>query len=349
MHTTLEFLKASDACTPGFGRMLRFFGTRFDRNTKIPLHVVALVGGFSDAEWTLGSALIIDYDQYAEFRNRTLPLMMRRTLLNCEAMNHMRAIAWARKLPFATKQGPYRQPSKTTRDQFVNRFHADLWHVLGFDNENLTPPPIADVEEFIRFICSIPSDLVPSSLLSLVNKPPLDYIKNVFKMYRTNFIDRDGEEVIGRYLFVDEVEGSDGYILAKILQPVDTLKFMSSMDYKPRMNFSNVEQLPGGKVRVSYEMDIESLEYLSFIRQQSGRETNKYRDQDKIDDEVNTVYPRYSETPVVIDEVTGVEEYQELISSGPVRARAPRGRVSRNTRVTIDDEEEEEDPEEDLA
>ena len=343
MYTTLDFLKSNAACTPGFGRMLRFFGTKFDRFEKIPLHVVSLVGGYTDAGWTIESALIIDPEQYAEFRARTLPPMIRKAIKGTDLFKYMRTAALAQQLPFAgstkprprtpARSAPPVVPKDTLKDKLRQRLYTGLWHVTGFDSETLTPPPHAEVQEFVDFINSIPTDMVSTPLLRLINKSPLEYIQDVNNSYRHEFIERDGTTDGERLLLCDERQGTDGYILAKILQPTDTLKFMTTMDYKPRIDASNVERLPGGKVRVQYEMDVESLDYLAFIRQQSDRSPAAYRDQDKIDEETRVRYPTYTDTPVT-DEVTGVAQYQYVEVTRPA--------------YVLDDEEEEEEEEEEV-
>lgn len=72
MYTTLALLKAVSACKPGYGRQIAFFGLKCDRDQKIPMHVIGLVGGLDDFIWTLDHGAIIDKDDFAAFRARTL-------------------------------------------------------------------------------------------------------------------------------------------------------------------------------------------------------------------------------------------------------------------------------------
>jgi len=80
MYTTLSMLKQVEACKPGFGRMLSFFGIdRTIRDQRIPLHVVALVGNLEDANWTMSNGLIIDPAEFLALRRRHLvPMFMYR-------------------------------------------------------------------------------------------------------------------------------------------------------------------------------------------------------------------------------------------------------------------------------
>lgn len=78
MYTTLALLKASDACVPGYGRMISFFGLAPSvKEQKIPLHVVALVGGPEDFGWALSNGVILDEEEYKQFYRRNLPFAFR--------------------------------------------------------------------------------------------------------------------------------------------------------------------------------------------------------------------------------------------------------------------------------
>lgn len=78
MYTTLNMLKQVEACKPGFGRMLAFFGLGANvKEQKIPLHVVSLVGQLDDAGWAMSNGLVIDPQEFDALRRRHLvPLFM---------------------------------------------------------------------------------------------------------------------------------------------------------------------------------------------------------------------------------------------------------------------------------
>lgn len=81
MYTTLNILKHGDACVPGFTRMASFFGISPDvKDQRIPLHVVALVGGLSDAQWALDNAAVIDEEDFKKFYARHLPAVFKRMM-----------------------------------------------------------------------------------------------------------------------------------------------------------------------------------------------------------------------------------------------------------------------------
>lgn len=78
MHTTLNILKVTDACTGGYGRMISFFGDRKKLGDQlIPLHVVSLVGGFDDAQWALHNSAVIDEEQFKAFYREHLPSVLK--------------------------------------------------------------------------------------------------------------------------------------------------------------------------------------------------------------------------------------------------------------------------------
>lgn len=362
MYTTLDFLKSTDACAPGFGRMLRFFGTTFDRHTRIPLHVVALVGGHSDADWVRHNSLIIDHEEYLEFRKRTIVHMMRKVLLGEDLLSEMHAHSVREKLPFAAAQPPRIKkrfassafaPSATSKEvpsventlaTLTKKLHGDLWHVLGFDNENETPPPYEDVTAFIAFVDSLPESCVPRALRNLFACSPREYIKTVLHNYREEYIGRNGTDHNGRLLFTDERKGTNGYIYAKVLQPVDTLKFLSTMSYKPRINAdTKIEHTSEGRVRFVHEVDIESLEYLMLVRAQTERSAISFRDQDNEDNETGVDYPEYELTsrPVSESSTENVYEYAQV----PEEITRPAG----HPRVLEEAEEEEEEDDDAFA
>lgn len=73
MYTTIEMLKRDEACASGYGRMLSFFGQTAEAKTqRIPLHAVALVGGYEDVSWATTNSLIIEPTDYLDLRERTL-------------------------------------------------------------------------------------------------------------------------------------------------------------------------------------------------------------------------------------------------------------------------------------
>lgn len=81
MYTTLNILKHGDACVPGFTRMASFFGITPDvKEQRIPLHVVALVGGLSDAQWALDNAAVIEEEEFKKFYQRHLPAVFKRMM-----------------------------------------------------------------------------------------------------------------------------------------------------------------------------------------------------------------------------------------------------------------------------
>src|SRR5438093_10600878 len=81
MHTTLNILKTTDACTGGYGRMIGFFGDRKKFGDQlIPLSVVSLIGGPDDAQWALHNSAVIDEEQYKEFYCQHMPSVLKHLL-----------------------------------------------------------------------------------------------------------------------------------------------------------------------------------------------------------------------------------------------------------------------------
>lgn len=73
MYSTLAQLKENKACVPGFTRVASFFGVGTEIvNQKIPLHVIALLGGYEDATWALQNSITIDPEEFFKIRDRTL-------------------------------------------------------------------------------------------------------------------------------------------------------------------------------------------------------------------------------------------------------------------------------------
>lgn len=74
MYTTLQMLKQTRACIPGYARLAMYFGTKKSTRTlKIPLWVIGLIGGVADLEWAIENAMFVDDKDFAEFRSNTLP------------------------------------------------------------------------------------------------------------------------------------------------------------------------------------------------------------------------------------------------------------------------------------
>lgn len=76
MYTSLKLLKESDACVPGFTKLLNFFGPKPDvKEQRIPLHVVSILGGKDDADWAIENGSVFDPVQFEAFRRRWLPVV----------------------------------------------------------------------------------------------------------------------------------------------------------------------------------------------------------------------------------------------------------------------------------
>lgn len=83
MYTTLNLLKQSRACVPGYGRMLEFFGLdKKNKNQKIPIHVVALAGESDDASWAIDNAFVIDPADYVMFYEKHLVAVWKHLMNN---------------------------------------------------------------------------------------------------------------------------------------------------------------------------------------------------------------------------------------------------------------------------
>lgn len=73
MYTSLELLKKQSACKPGFGRQLAFFGvSKENKDQRIPIHVVALIGNHEDYEWAVQNSMIIDRQEFDILFERTM-------------------------------------------------------------------------------------------------------------------------------------------------------------------------------------------------------------------------------------------------------------------------------------
>lgn len=85
MYTTMNMLRRNQACTDGYGKMASFFGVRpAFRDTKIPLHAVALVAGESDLKWVAENAMVIDPQEFEAMHRRVLPVIWNSVLYSCE-------------------------------------------------------------------------------------------------------------------------------------------------------------------------------------------------------------------------------------------------------------------------
>jgi hypothetical protein len=72
MHTTLELLKQTKACVPGYTRMISFFTTDAGfKKMPIPLWAIGLIGEWDDVEWATDNALIIDPVAFEVLRQYT--------------------------------------------------------------------------------------------------------------------------------------------------------------------------------------------------------------------------------------------------------------------------------------
>lgn len=76
MYTSLKLLKESQACVPGFSKLLNFFGAKPEvREQRIPLHVLSILGGKEDADWAIENGSVFDLEQLLAFRRRWLPVI----------------------------------------------------------------------------------------------------------------------------------------------------------------------------------------------------------------------------------------------------------------------------------
>jgi hypothetical protein len=122
MYTTINLLKQNEACTGGFGRMLAFFGPNVKlRDQKIPLHVIALVGGWDDMCWALEEALVIDKEQYTKFFYKHAPavwkhLMFRHLLVSSRQSTNGEMRKKERKFPFLLQSCKRALLLETTED-----------------------------------------------------------------------------------------------------------------------------------------------------------------------------------------------------------------------------------------
>lgn len=68
MYTTINLLKATSACVPGFTRVISFFGhSPKIKDQKISLATLALLGDKDDVSWAISSSVIIDPVEYEAF------------------------------------------------------------------------------------------------------------------------------------------------------------------------------------------------------------------------------------------------------------------------------------------
>jgi hypothetical protein len=73
MYTTLNMLKSTHACVPGYARMLAFFGTSQKvKEIPIPLAMIAMVAQVDDCQWAASNSTVFDPEEFLEFYKRNL-------------------------------------------------------------------------------------------------------------------------------------------------------------------------------------------------------------------------------------------------------------------------------------
>jgi hypothetical protein len=78
MYTTLNHLKQSKACVPGYTRMVTFFSLHKEmKDVPIPLWMVCLTCGVDDVEWAGANSLIVDEEDYKKFYKRHLNSLLK--------------------------------------------------------------------------------------------------------------------------------------------------------------------------------------------------------------------------------------------------------------------------------
>jgi hypothetical protein len=72
MKTSLNILRATNACTGGFARQASFWTVRpTAKAIEYPIWLIGLTGNYDDLSWAIHNSLIVDEKEFEELRNRT--------------------------------------------------------------------------------------------------------------------------------------------------------------------------------------------------------------------------------------------------------------------------------------
>lgn len=72
MKTSMNILRATNACTGGFGRQASFWTVRPKAKAiEYPIWMIGLTGSYDDLGWAINNALVIDEAEFKELKDRT--------------------------------------------------------------------------------------------------------------------------------------------------------------------------------------------------------------------------------------------------------------------------------------
>jgi hypothetical protein len=72
MKTSMNLLRATNACTGGFGRQASFWTVRPKAKAiEYPIWMVGLIGSYDDLNWAINNSLIIDEAEFEALKDRT--------------------------------------------------------------------------------------------------------------------------------------------------------------------------------------------------------------------------------------------------------------------------------------
>jgi hypothetical protein len=72
MKTSLNILRATDACVGGFGRQASFWTVRPKAKAiEYPIWMIGLTGSYDDLSWAINNSLIVDEEDFKELKART--------------------------------------------------------------------------------------------------------------------------------------------------------------------------------------------------------------------------------------------------------------------------------------
>lgn len=288
MYTTLSILKQTRACTPGFGRLLAFFGTSIKvKHQQIPLHVIALIGGITDADWAVENSLLIDEQQFNEFRNRTLVQVWKHTLQDNSVYNKIKTIS--------IELGDTKKPD----------YFSVLDNHLALLKESTTLSSVDQIDAFITRCSFMAEGVMGEKLWSVLDsdwlKGPQAYIKYILEHITSTvtsgspFYDRNKDT----YCFIDNrnVE-SKGELFAKLLKPEGTYKFIQELVYKTPRGMRVKKQ--GGKTSVVIEVSENGQTLFQVLNMLNTR--GPRIDKDEYDDTNSVCYVKFDDWTLDVEE-----------------------------------------------
>lgn len=214
MYTTLALLRASSACTHGYGTQLKFWGTSPEvKEQRIPLHVLLLVSDEDDTQWALENGFIISPSEFKEFQERMLPVIWRSQLWEQDWQLDEKP-SRIKKAPKISKS--FRSKTDQLDDLVQKEYREKAWKAT-------TTADILRIVEEARFYVRNHwfHRMVRESWL----QEPVQFIKMVFA---SNI----NEYALGKEL--PSTVKDKKTRLAMLIKPVDTFDFIFTMKFKEK-------------------------------------------------------------------------------------------------------------------